>query len=331
MINVGINGFGRIGRAIFRLAQERKDIKIVAINDLLDIKYIAYILKYDSTHGRTNSKIEVKNNNLVVNKRNIVYLSNKDPEYINWEQLNVDIVIEATGKFLTKEKLMKHIKSGAKKVVLTAPPKCNDIPMFIMGVNNEKYNNQNIISNASCTTNCLAPLLKVINYNFGIKEAMLTTVHSSTVSQKIIDDPVNSTCWRGGRGALQNIIPYPTKATKALGKVMPELKNKIIGISFRVPTANVSVSDITVSLDKSTNISEIFNVIKYSSKNKLKGILSYTTSELVSSDFNGSKFASIFDVKASIMLNSNFFKIISWYDNEIGYSNMLLNLVEYIY
>ncbi|CRK85782.1 Glyceraldehyde-3-phosphate dehydrogenase A [Candidatus Providencia siddallii] len=327
-IKVGINGFGRIGRTIFRAAQERSDIKIVAINDILYPDYIAYMLKYDSTHGRFNGTIDINNNYIVVNKKKIRVSTEKNITNLKWGDINVDVVIEATGIFLTKEMAFNHIKSGAKKVVLSAPPK-DDTPMFVMGVNNKSYNGQKIVSNASCTTNCLAPLAKVINDKFGIIEGIMTTVHATTVTQKTIDS-ISSKDWRNGRGASQNIIPSSTGAAKAVGKVIPELDGKLTGISFRVPTPNVSVVDLTTRLKKPAKYLEICETIKEAANGEQKGILGYTEDDVVSTDFNGEKLTSIFDAKASIVLNSNFVKLVSWYDNETGYSNKILDLITYI-
>ncbi|MGL9769326.1 MAG: type I glyceraldehyde-3-phosphate dehydrogenase [Sodalis sp. (in: enterobacteria)] len=327
-IKVGINGFGRIGRVIFRAAQERKDIEIVAINDLLDTDYIAYMLKYDSTHGRFNGTVTVGNGFLVVNNKSIRCTAEKDPANIKWDDVAVDVVAEATGVFLTDKKARKHIISGAKKVVLTGSSKDNT-PMFVMGVNHKTYNGQDIVSNASCTTNCLAPLAKVINDNFGIIEALMTTVHATTVTQKTIDSPSHKD-WRSGRGASQNIIPSYTGASKAVGKVIPELNGKITGMSFRVPTPNVSVVDLTVHLEKPTSYKEICATIKKAAEGELKGVIGYTDEDVVSTDFNGEKLTSVYDAKASIALNDKFVKLVAWYDNETGYSNKVLDLISYI-
>ncbi|MFP3014552.1 MAG: type I glyceraldehyde-3-phosphate dehydrogenase [Arsenophonus sp.] len=327
-IKVSINGFGRIGRIVFRAAQERKDVEIVAINDLLDTNYMAYMLKYDSTNGRFNGTIEVKDDNLLVNGKIIRCTSEKNPANLKWNEVSVDIVAEATGIFLTNELAYKHIDAGAKKVVLTAPPK-DDTPMFVMGVNNKTYSGQNIVSNASCTTNCLAPLAKVINDKFGIIEGLMTTVHATTATQKTVDGP-STKDWRGGRGALQNIIPSSTSAAKAIGKVIPKLSGKLTGMAFRVPTPNVSVVDLTVRLSKSATYKKICQTIKQASEGELKGILGYTEDDVVSTDFNGNKLISIFDAKAGIALNDNFVKLVAWYDNETGYSNKILDLISYI-
>ncbi|PPI88172.1 type I glyceraldehyde-3-phosphate dehydrogenase [Candidatus Pantoea edessiphila] len=322
---VSINGFGRIGRMILRAAQYRSDIKIVAINDLIDINYMAYMLKYDSTHGRFNGTIDVKENLLVVNDQKIIVTSENNPINLKWSEIGVDVVAEATGIFLNKENAYKHIIAGAKKVVLTAPSKDN-IPMFVRGVNFEKYRGQDIVSNASCTTNCLAPLAKIINDHFGIIEGLMTTIHASTAAQKTVDSPSKKD-WRGGRSVFQNIIPSSTGAAKAVGKVLPELEGKLTGMSFRIPTSNVSVIDLTTRLATSTSYNEICQVIKHASENNMKDIIGYIEDDVVSSDFNGNHLTSIFDVKAGIALNKNFVKLVSWYDNEIGYSNKVLDLI----
>lgn len=328
-IKVGINGFGRIGRIIFRAAQERSDITIVAINDIFDIKYIAYMLKYDSTHGRFNDNFEIKNNILMVNNKKVHIFTEKDPLKLKWKEIGVDIVAEASGIFLTDNDARKHIIAGAKKVVLTAPPK-DDTPMFVCGVNFDKYKNQDIVSNASCTTNCLAPLAKIINNNFGIIEGLMTTIHSATSTQRTVDG-TSQKDWRGGRGVLQNIIPSSTGAAKAVGKVLPELNGKLTGMAFRVPTPNVSVIDLTVRLEKKTSYKEICNTIKIESENTMKNIIGYTEDDVVSTDFNGNKLISIFDAKAGIMLNGNFAKLISWYDNECAYSHKVLDLISLVH
>ncbi|MEG3136147.1 glyceraldehyde-3-phosphate dehydrogenase [Rouxiella sp. T17] len=327
-IKVGINGFGRIGRIVFRAAQERSDVEIVAINDLLDADYMAYMLKYDSTHGRFDGTVEVKDGHLVVNGKTIRVTAERDPANLKWNEVNVDVVAEATGIFLTDETARKHIEAGAKKVVLTGPSK-DDTPMFVMGVNHESYDGQEIVSNASCTTNCLAPLAKVLNDKFGIVEALMTTVHATTATQKTVDGPSHKD-WRGGRGASQNIIPSSTGAAKAVGKVIPALNGKLTGMAFRVPTPNVSVVDLTARLEKSASYKEICAEMKRASENELKGILGYTEDEVVSTDFNGEKLTSVFDAKAGIALNDNFVKLVSWYDNETGYSNKVLDLISHI-
>ncbi|MEQ4708447.1 MULTISPECIES: glyceraldehyde-3-phosphate dehydrogenase [Providencia] len=327
-IKVGINGFGRIGRIVFRAAQERSDIEIVAINDLLDAEYMAYMLKYDSTHGRFNGTVEVKDGHLVVNGKKIRVTAEKDPANLKWNEVGVDVVAEATGIFLTDETARKHIQAGAKKVVLTGPSK-DDTPMFVMGVNHKAYAGQEIVSNASCTTNCLAPLAKVINDKFGIIEGLMTTVHATTATQKTVDGPSHKD-WRGGRGAAQNIIPSSTGAAKAVGKVIPELNGKLTGMSFRVPTPNVSVVDLTVRLEKPATYTQICDAIKEAAAGELKGVLGYTEDDVVSTDFNGEKLTSVFDAKAGIALNDNFVKLVSWYDNETGYSNKVLDLIAHI-
>ena len=327
-IKVGINGFGRIGRIVFRAAQERSDIEIVAINDLLDADYMAYMLKYDSTHSRFNGTVEVKDGNLVVNGKTIRVTAERDPANLKWNEVNVDVVAEATGLFLTDETARKHITAGAKKVVLTGPSKDNT-PMFVRGANFEKYAGQDIVSNASCTTNCLAPLAKVINDNFGIVEGLMTTVHATAATQKTVDGPSHKD-WRGGRGAAQNIIPSSTGAAKAVGVVLPELKGKLTGMAFRVPTPNVSVVDLTVRLEKAASYEEIKKAIKAASEGAMKGVLGYTEDDVVSTDFNGEVLTSVFDAKAGIALNDNFVKLVSWYDNETGYSNKVLDLIAHI-
>ncbi|WP_164877255.1 glyceraldehyde-3-phosphate dehydrogenase [[Pantoea] beijingensis] len=327
-IKVGINGFGRIGRIVFRAAQERSDVEIVAINDLLDAEYMAYMLKYDSTHGRFNGTVEVKDGHLVVNGKTIRVTAERDPANLKWGEIGVDVVAEATGIFLTDETARKHIQAGAKKVVLTGPSK-DDTPMFVMGVNHKSYAGQDIVSNASCTTNCLAPLAKVINDKFGIVEALMTTVHATTATQKTVDGPSHKD-WRGGRGASQNIIPSSTGAAKAVGKVIPELNGKLTGMAFRVPTPNVSVVDLTARLAKPASYKEICDAIKAAAEGELKGVLGYTEDEVVSTDFNGEKLTSVFDAKAGIALSDTFVKLVSWYDNETGYSNKVLDLITHI-
>lgn len=308
-IKVGINGFGRIGRTVFREAQKRSDIEIVAINDLLDVNYMAYMLKYDSTHGRFDGTIEVDNGQLIVNGKIIRVTTERDPNNLKWGEIGVDVVAEATGIFLTDETARKHITSGARKVVLTGLSKDNT-PMFVKGVNFDKYRGQDIVSNTSCTTNCLAPLAKVINDNFGIIEGLMTTVHATTATQKTVDGPSHKD-WRGGRGAAQNIIPSSTGAAKAVGKVLPELNGKLTGMAFRIPTPNVSVVDLTVRLEKAASYEDIKKVIKAASEGSMKGILGYTEDDVVSTDFNGEVCTSVFDAKASIALNDNFVKLVS--------------------
>lgn len=327
-IRVGINGFGRIGRVVFRMAQLRSDIEIVAINDILDPKYIGYMLKYDSTHGRFHKKIEVKDNILIIDHKNIYLSSEKNPTKLMWKSLNIDVVVESTGIFLTQESAYQHIIAGAKKVVITGPSK-DDTPMFVSGANFNKYAGQKIVSNASCTTNCLAPLAKIINDKFTILEGLMTTVHATTATQKTVDSPSHKD-WRGGRSALQNIIPSSTGAAIAVGKVLPELNGKLTGIAFRIPTPNVSVVDLTIRQKKSASYEEICETVKDASESTMKGIIGYTEDDVVSTDFNGEVLTSIFDAKAGLALNSNFFKLISWYDNESGYSSKVLDLVALI-
>ncbi|WWO98916.1 MAG: type I glyceraldehyde-3-phosphate dehydrogenase [Candidatus Dasytiphilus stammeri] len=328
-IRIGINGFGRIGRTILRAAQKRKDINIIAINDLLEIDHLAYILKYDSTHGIFQGTIDVdkKKGELIVNKKPVRVTKEANPLNLRWNELPVEIVIEATGRFLTKESASKHLLAGAKKVVLTAPARDNT-DMFVMGVNHHSYTGQNIISNASCTTNCLAPVVKVLNDNFIIIEGLMTTIHAVTATQKIVDGTGKD--WKLGRGGLQNIIPTSTGAATSISKIIPSLKGKLTGMSFRVPIANVSVIDLTVKLQKSVSYEEICSLMKKASDTDFKGILGYNENPLVSSDFHGETFTSIFDASASIALNNNFVKIICWYDNEIGYSEKVLDLIKFI-
>lgn len=328
-IKIGINGFGRIGRIVFRAAQLRDDIEVVGINDLIDVDYMAYMLKYDSTHGRFNGTVEVKDGQLVVNGRTIRVTSERDPANLKWDEIGVDIAVEATGLFLTDETARKHITAGAKKVVLTGPSK-DATPMFVNGVNFDAYAGQDIVSNASCTTNCLAPLAKVIHAKFGIKEGLMTTVHATTATQKTVDGP-SAKDWRGGRGASQNIIPSSTGAAKAVGKVLPALNGKLTGMAFRVPTANVSVVDLTVNLEKPATYAEICAEIKRASENEMKGVLGYTEDAVVSTDFNGAVETSVFDAAAGIALTDTFVKLVSWYDNETGYSNKVLDLVAHVY
>ncbi|WP_318467729.1 type I glyceraldehyde-3-phosphate dehydrogenase [Photobacterium leiognathi] len=327
-IKVGINGFGRIGRFVFRAAQERNDIEVVGINDLIDVDYMAYMLKYDSTHGRFNGTVEVKDGNLVVNGKTVRVTAERNPADLKWDAINVDVVAEATGLFLTDETARKHIEAGAKKVVLTAPSK-DATPMFVMGVNQDTYAGQDIVSNASCTTNCLAPIAKVLHDNFGIESGLMTTVHATTATQKTVDGP-SMKDWRGGRGASQNIIPSSTGAAKAVGKVLPELNGLLTGMAFRVPTANVSVVDLTVNLKNAASYETICKAMKAASEGELQGILGYTEDAVVSTDFNGDTHTSIFDAAAGIALNDNFVKVVSWYDNEIGYSNKVLDLIAHI-
>lgn len=328
-IKVGINGFGRIGRLVFRAAQSRKDVQVVAINDLIDVDYIAYMLKYDSTHGKFDGTIEIKDGKLVVDGIEIRVTAEKSPANLNWGEVGADYVVESTGIFLSKDSAQGHIDAGAKKVIMSAPSK-DDTPMFVMGVNHDKYSSDmNFVSNASCTTNCLAPIAKVLNDNWGIEEGLMTTVHAVTATQKTVDGP-SAKDWRGGRGASQNIIPSSTGAAKAVGKVIPELNGKLTGMAFRVPTPNVSVVDLTVRLKKPATYKEICAKMKEASETNLKGILGYTEDAVVSTDFNGDPRASIFDAAAGIQLSDTFVKVVSWYDNEWGYSNKVLDLVTYI-
>jgi glyceraldehyde 3-phosphate dehydrogenase len=327
MTRIGINGLGRIGKLVLIESFNRKDIEVVGINDLIDTDYMAYMLKYDSTHGRFNGNVSFDENHLIVNGKKIRVTNKKDPNELLWGELDVDIVMEATGLFLTKETAQGHINAGAKRVLMTGPSK-DDTPMFVMGANHTKLTKDiRMISNASCTTNCLAPLAKIIQDNFGIEEALMTTVHSVTATQRIVDGP-SSKDWRGGRAGMSNIIPSSTGAAKAVALVIPELNGKITGMAFRVPTLDVSVVDLTVRLTKSTSYEDIKACIKKSSENEMKGIVAYTEDDVVSSDMLGMRETCIFDAKAGIMLNPNFVKLVAWYDNEIGYSNKLLDLVE---
>ena len=329
MIKVGINGFGRIGRFVFRAAQKRSDIEIVGINDLLDAEYMAYMLKYDTMHGRFDGTVEVKDGNLVVNGKTIRITAEKNPADLKWNEVEAEYVVESTGLFLSKEKAQGHIDAGAKYVVMSAPSK-DDTPMFVCGVNTDKYvKGTQFVSNASCTTNCLAPLAKVLHDNFGITDGLMTTVHATTATQKTVDGP-SAKDWRGGRAAAGNIIPSSTGAAKAVGKVIPELNGKLTGMSFRVPTLDVSVVDLTVNLAKPATYAEICEAIKKASEGELKGILGYTDEDVVSSDFLGDTRTSIFDAKAGIALTDKFVKLVSWYDNEIGYSNKVLDLVAHM-
>ena len=329
MIKVGINGFGRIGRFVFRAAQKRSDIEIVGINDLLDAEYMAYMLKYDTMHGRFDGTVEVKDGNLIVNGKTIRVTAEKNPADLKWSAIGAEYVVESTGLFLTKEKAQGHIDAGAKYVVMSAPSK-DDTPMFVCGVNTDKYvKGTQFVSNASCTTNCLAPLAKVLHDNFGITDGLMTTVHATTATQKTVDGP-SVKDWRGGRAAAGNIIPSSTGAAKAVGKVIPELNGKLTGMSFRVPTLDVSVVDLTVNLAKPATYAEICEAIKQASEGELKGILGYTDEDVVSSDFLGDTRTSIFDAKAGIALTDKFVKLVSWYDNEIGYSNKVLDLVAHL-
>ncbi len=328
-IKIGINGFGRIGRLVFRNAQYKDNISVVAINDLMDANYMGYMLKYDSTHGRFNGTIDVVDDYLVVNNNKIFITSYKNPSDIPWKKFNVDIVIESTGIFLTKELSYGHILGGSRYVIITGPSK-DDTPMFVMGVNHNKYNGENIISNASCTTNCLAPIVKILHDNFEIVEACMSTIHAATATQKVVDSP-SLKDWRGGRSVFQNIIPSSTGAANALGIIIPELKGKITGISFRVPSSNVSVVDLTAKLRYSTSYEEVCLLMKEAANGYLANILGFTQDDVVSSDFNGDKRISIFDAKASLLLNDRFIKVVAWYDNETGYSEKVLDLASYIY
>lgn len=326
MIKVGINGFGRIGRMVFRAAVARGDVEIVAINDLLDVDYLAYMLKYDSVHGRFKGTIEVKDGALVVNGKKVRCSAETDPANLKWSEVGADVVVESTGIFLDKPGAEKHLAAGAKKVVLSAPSK-DDTPMFVMGVNDDKYAGQTIVSNASCTTNCLAPVAKVLHDNFGIKRGLMTTVHAATATQKTVDGPSKKD-WRGGRGILENIIPSSTGAAKAVGKVIPELNGKLTGMAFRVPTSDVSVVDLTVELEKEASYDEICKAMKAASEGKMKGVLGYTDEKVVSTDFVGETLTSVFDAEAGIQLDKTFVKVVAWYDNEWGYSNKVLDLVK---
>ena len=329
MIKVGINGFGRIGRFVFRAAQKRSDIEIVGINDLLDAEYMAYMLKYDTMHGRFDGTVEVKDGHLVVNGKTIRVTAEKNPADLKWNEIGAEYVVESTGLFLSKDKAQGHIDAGAKYVVMSAPSK-DDTPMFVCGVNTDKYvKGTQFVSNASCTTNCLAPLAKVLHDNFGITDGLMTTVHATTATQKTVDGP-SAKDWRGGRAAAGNIIPSSTGAAKAVGKVIPELNGKLTGMSFRVPTLDVSVVDLTVNLAKPATYAEICEAIKKASEGELKGILGYTDEDVVSSDFLVDTRTSIFDAKAGIALTDKFVKLVSWYDNEIGYSNKVLDLVAHM-
>ncbi len=327
-VKIGINGFGRIGRLVFRRAVELDDVEVVGINDLLDVDYIAYMLKYDSTHGRFKGEVSVKDGHLIVNGKTIRVSAEKNPADLKWNEVEAEYVVESTGLFLTKEKAQLHIDAGAKRVVMSAPSK-DDTPMFVMGVNNESYAGENIVSNASCTTNCLAPVAKVLNDSFGIVSGLMTTIHATTATQKTVDSPSNKD-WRGGRGAGQNIIPSSTGAAKAVGKVIPELNGKLTGMSFRVPTPNVSVVDLTVNLKTPTTYQAIKDAVKKASETNLKGILGYTEEQVVSNDFLGEERTSVFDAEAGIMLNETFVKVVSWYDNEWGYSCKVVDLVRYM-
>ena len=325
-IKVGINGFGRIGRMVFRAAvQNFSDIEIVGINDLLEPDYLAYMLKYDSVHGRFKGTVAVEGNTLVVNGKKIRLTAVKDPAELKWGEVGADVVVESTGLFLTKETAQKHITAGAKKVILSAPSK-DDTPMFVFGVNDKTYAGQAIISNASCTTNCLAPVAKILNDNWGIKRGLMTTVHAATATQKTVDGPSNKD-WRGGRGILENIIPSSTGAAKAVGVVIPELNKKLTGMAFRVPTSDVSVVDLTVELNKEASYKDICAAMKAASEGAMKGVLGYTEDKVVATDFRGESCTSVFDAEAGIALDGTFVKVVSWYDNEWGYSNKVLEMI----
>src|SRR4051794_17385841 len=328
-IKVGINGFSRIGRMVFRAAvQNFPDIEVVAINDLLEPDYLAYMLQHDSVHGRFKGDVSVDDNTLVVNGRRIRLTAVKDPAELKWGDVGADVVIESTGLFLTNETCQKHIAAGAKKVIMSAPSK-DDTPMFVYGVNDGKYAGETIISNASCTTNCLAPMAKVLNDKWGIKRGLMTTVHATTATQKTVDGPSKKD-WRGGRGILENIIPSSTGAAKAVGKVIPELNGKLTGMAFRVPTSDVSVVDLTVELNKEATYDDICKAMKAASEGKMKGVLGYTDEKVVSTDFVGEVCTSVFDAEAGIALDKTFIKVVSWYDNEWGYSNKVVDLVKRI-
>ena len=329
MIKIGINGFGRIGRLVFRAAHEKPEVEVVGINDLLDVDYIAYLLKYDSTHGRFKGDVEVKDGMLVVDGKAIRVTSERNPADLKWNEVDAEYVVESTGLFLTKEKAQGHIDAGAKKVVMSAPSK-DDTPMFVMGVNQESYTpDMQFVSNASCTTNCLAPITKVLHDNFGVIEGLMTTVHSVTATQLTVDGPSKKD-WRGGRGAYQNIIPSSTGAAKAVGKVIPSLNGKLTGMSLRVPTPDVSVVDLTARLEKETTYEEVCAAMKRASEGELKGILGYTDEPVVSNDFLSDTRTSIFDAGAGIQLSPTFVKVISWYDNEMGYSHKVVDLIIYM-
>ncbi|HUW37701.1 MAG TPA: type I glyceraldehyde-3-phosphate dehydrogenase [Rhodocyclaceae bacterium] len=328
-IKVGINGFGRIGRMVFRAAaQNFPDIEIVAINDLLEPDYLAYMLSYDSVHGHFKGKVSVEGHTLVVDGRKIRLTAVKDPAELKWNEVGADIVIESTGLFLTKETAAKHLAAGAKKVIMSAPSK-DDTPMFVFGVNDKTYAGQDVISNASCTTNCLAPVAKVLHDTWGIKRGLMTTVHAATATQKTVDSPSNKD-WRGGRGILENIIPSSTGAAKAVGVVIPELNKKLTGMSFRVPTSDVSVVDLTVELGKEASYAEICAAMKAASQGAMKGVLGYTEEKVVSTDFRGESCTSVFDADAGMALDGTFVKVVSWYDNEWGYSSKVLEMVRVI-
>lgn len=325
-IKVGINGFGRIGRMVFRQAiQNFPDIEVVAINDLLEPDYLAYMLKHDSVHGRFSGEVSIDGNTLVVNGKKIRLTAIKDPAELKWKDVGAEVVVESTGLFLTKETCEKHLAAGAKKVIMSAPSK-DDTPMFVYGVNDKSYKGETIISNASCTTNCLAPVAKVLHDKWGIKRGLMTTVHAATATQKTVDGPSNKD-WRGGRGILENIIPSSTGAAKAVGVVIPELNKKLTGMAFRVPTSDVSVVDLTVELEKDASYEEICKEMKAASEGKMKGVLGYTDQKVVSTDFRGDSCTSIFDAEAGMALDKSFVKVVAWYDNEWGYSTKVLEMV----
>ncbi|MCL2389033.1 MAG: type I glyceraldehyde-3-phosphate dehydrogenase [Elusimicrobia bacterium] len=328
-VKVGINGFGRIGRLVFRAAQERKDLEVVAINDLIDVEYMAYMLKYDTVHGQFKGTVEVKDGKLVVNGKAIRVTAEKNPADLKWGDVGAEYIVESTGLFLEKSKVQAHIDAGAKYVVMSAPSK-DDTPMFVCGVNTDSYvKGTQFVSNASCTTNCLAPIAKVLNDNFGITDGLMTTVHATTATQKTVDGP-SAKDWRGGRAAAGNIIPSSTGAAKAVGKVIPALNGKLTGMAFRVPTLNVSVVDLTVNLAKPASYDDIKKAMKAAAENEMKGVLGYTEDDVVSSDFIGDARTSIFDAKAGIALTDKFVKVVSWYDNEWGYSCKVLDLVAHM-
>jgi len=327
-IKVGINGFGRIGRLVFRAAQERENIEIVGRNDLISVDYMAYMLRYDTVHGQFTGSIDVKDGNLVVNGHAIRVTAEKDPANLKWNEVGAEYVVESTGLFLTKEKAQAHIAAGAKRVVMSAPSK-DDTPMFVYGVNHKTYKGETIVSNDSCTTICLAPVAKVLNDSFGIVEGLMTTVHATTATQKTVDGP-SAKDWRGGRAAAANIIPSSTGAAKAVGKVIPQLNGKLTGMSFRVPTVDVSVVDLTCRLEKPATYEEIKAAMKAASEGEMKGVLGYTEDAVVSSDFIHDARTSIFDAEAGISLNPNFVKVVAWYDNEWGYSNKVVELIQYM-
>jgi len=330
-IKIGINGFGRIGRMVFRAVTQEaefKDIEVVGINDLLEPEYLAYMLQYDSVHGRFKGTVAVEGNHLVVNGKKIRLTAEKDPANLKWNEIGADVVVESTGFFLTADTCQKHIDAGAKKVVQSAPSK-DATPMFVYGVNHAKYAGESIVSAASCTTNCLAPVAKVLNDNFGIKRGLMTTVHAATATQKTVDGP-SSKDWRGGRGILENIIPSSTGAAKAVGVVLPELNKKLTGMAFRVPTSDVSVVDLTVELNKEVSYEDICKAMKAASEGALKGVLGYTSDKVVSTDFRGCSMPSIFDAEAGLALDSTFVKVVSWYDNEYGYTCNMMRFVQHV-